>query len=75
MNILERGAAGISYPEISTPNTNDDYVYSNNDIYRKVLKNNCYENHSGSGNITTTLSFLGSSDELKHHFSWNGKNN
>ncbi|MTC56852.1 MULTISPECIES: Ig-like domain-containing protein [Providencia] len=69
------GAAGISYPEISTPNTNDDYVYSNNDIYRKVLKNNCYENHSGSGNITTTLSFLGSSDELKHHFSWNGKNN
>ena len=64
------GNAGISYPEISA--MNGQYLYDDSDIYKKVIKYDCYENHKGQGNISTTLNFMGKEFVVKNHFSWKG---
>ncbi|HHR5902503.1 TPA: Ig-like domain-containing protein [Providencia alcalifaciens] len=64
----------ISYPTIQSPNNNGEYLYDNSDIYRKVIYPDCYEDHSGSGNMSTTLNFMGKEFVVKHYFKWNGEN-
>lgn len=64
----------ISYPTIQSPDNNGEYLYDNSDIYRKVIYPDCYEDHSGSGNMSTTLNFMGKEFVVKHDFKWNGAN-
>ncbi|MEY0232904.1 Ig-like domain-containing protein [Providencia manganoxydans] len=66
---------GISYPVISSPNSNGEYTHTDDQLKRYqdyVIKQKCYKTHNGSGKIDTTLKFINTETFMETDFSWSG---
>lgn len=63
----------LTYPVLTNPTHGlDTYEYTYSQVKNKAIKNECYTNHKGNGNLTTILEFAGQQSKLQTHFSWRG---